>query len=303
MKITVTDTENGLTIKQYMASQKFSARLIAKLKNKEHGITVNGERKTVRYLLNTGDVLELETEDSKSSENISRSYIPINILFEDEWFIAVEKPPHLPIHPSRRHTDDTLASRVMAHFEGTDFVFRVMTRLDLDTSGAVLIAKNAISAARFSKMLTERKVKKEYLAICEGIFESKSGIIDFNIRRTREFAMEREAVKKGVSCGEDSPEGVEALSEYNVLKYGNNKTLVAFFPITGRTHQLRVHSKAIGHPILGDTLYWERSELIDRQALHAYSLTFIHPMTQKEIYISCPLPEDMKICEKELFDE
>ncbi|MBE6651523.1 MAG: RluA family pseudouridine synthase [Ruminococcaceae bacterium] len=303
MKINITEEENGITVKQYMASQKFSARLIARLKNKERGILVNGERKTVRCVLSAGDILELETEDSESSKNISLSYMPINILFEDEWFIAVEKPPHLPIHPSRRHIDDTLASRVMAHFEGTDFVFRVLTRLDLDTSGVVLVAKNAISAASFSKMLTERKVKKEYLAICEGVFENHDGIIDFNIRRTREFAMEREAVAKGISCGENSPEGNEAISEYYVVKQGKNATLVAFSPVTGRTHQLRVHSKAIGHPILGDTLYGSPSEYIDRQALHAQKLTFIHPFTKLETYISCPLPEDIKNCMKELFDE
>lgn len=303
MKITVTDTENGLTVKQYLEKQKYSTRLISRLKAKERGITVNGERKTVRWVLKAGDLLELETEDSRSSENITPCHIPINVLYEDDWFIAVEKPAHLPIHPSRRHTDDTLASRVMAHFEGRNFVFRVMTRLDLDTSGVVLIAKDSISAARFSKMLAERRVHKEYIAICDGIFEEKSGIIDFNIRRKTPYGMEREAVERADGKGESSAEGCEAVSEYRVIREGKNVSLVRFIPITGRTHQLRVHALAIGHPIIADTLYFKGSSYIDRQALHAESLTFVHPMTEESITVRCPLSQDMKLCERELFDE
>ncbi len=302
MRIFITSAENGKTVKQYLAREKFSARLITKLKSKERGILVNGERCTVRRVLYTGDILELETEDSQPSRGITLSYLPIDIIYEDEWYIAVSKPPHLPVHPSRRHTDDTLASRVMAHFENKNFVFRPLTRLDLDTSGAVLIAKDPISASRFCEMLVKREIKKEYIAICDGIFDRKEGVIDYNIRRVQEFKMEREAVDKGVGRGESSPEGMEAVTEYKVISEGRGASLVQFFPITGRTHQLRVHAMAIGHPIIGDTLYSSPSEYIDRQALHAASLEFIHPMTGKKVKITCDASDDFKICQKELFN-
>lgn len=303
MKITVSDAEHGITIKQFLERCKYSTRLITRLKAKERGILVNGERKTVRWVLTKGETLELETEDSHSSSSIAPSFIPIDVLYEDEWFIAVAKPPHLPVHPSRNHLDDTLASRVMAHFHGKNFVFRALTRLDLDTSGIVLIAKDSISATLFSKMLSDRKVTKEYLAVCEGIFEEAQGIIDYNIRRVQPLRMEREAVSKCEGKGENSPEGMEALSVYSVIRQANGMSLVRFMPVTGRTHQLRVHAKAIGHPIIGDTLYSSSCHYIDRQALHAEKLTFIHPVTGNETTIVCPLSEDMDNCVKELFDE
>ncbi len=302
MTVTITNADDGLTIKQYLERRSFSARLITRLKARERGIVLNGERKTVRCILKAGDVLELETEDTESSENIPVSHLPVNVLYEDDWYIAVEKPPHLPIHPSRRHLDDTLASRVMGYFEGKSFVFRVLTRLDLDTSGVVLIAKDSISAARFSALLAKRRVEKEYIAICDGIFNEKCGIIDFNIRRKTEFGMEREAVEKHESTGELSPFGATAETHYSVIREGNEVSLVRFKPITGRTHQLRVHSRAVGHPIVGDTLYSQPSPYIDRQALHAYSLTFCHPMTNRETKIVCPVSDDITLCERKLFN-
>lgn len=293
MEIIITNSEAGQSIKELFSTLKFSARLVTRLKNKERGILVNGERKTVRYVLEKGDVLNIQTEDSAPSLNIVPSFIPINVLYEDEHFIAVEKEPNLPIHPSRNHINDTLASRVMAHFEGKNFVFRVLTRLDRDTSGIVLIAKNSIAAAKFSKMLVNREVKKEYLAICEGIFDKKDGIIDYNIRRISPYSVMREAVEKGESHSENSPEGMESLSLYKVLRESRDKSLVLFSPVTGRTHQLRVHSLKIGHPIIADTLYYKECPAISRQALHAYSLTFIHPFTNEEITLTCPLSEDI----------
>lgn len=303
MKITVGKAEDGITIKQYLEHKKYSSRLITRLKGKEKGILVNGEKKTVRWLLREGDTLELEIEDSHSSLGITPSFIPINVLYEDEWYVAVEKPPHLPIHPSRRHLDDTLASRVIAHFNDRKLIFRALTRLDLDTSGAVLIAKDSISASLFSKMLAERKVVKEYLAVCQGSFAEKEGVIDFNIRRPHPYEMKREAVQKGTGNGEASPEGAEAVSHYKVLRESNDVSLVRFLPITGRTHQLRVHAKAVGHPIIGDVLYSSPSPYIDRQALHAERLTFEHPMTKEQISVVCPPPEDLELCVKELFNE
>ncbi len=301
MKIKITKSEDGLTVKQLFSKMGLSARMVTRLKNKENGITVNGEKKTVRAFLTEGDELDIEVEDTNVSSNIPETPLPLRVLFEDAWFLAVEKEPFMPIHPSRNHTDDTLASRVMAYFSGKSFVFRVLTRLDRDTSGIVLIAKDAISAARFSEMLKRRQVAKEYLAICEGIFEKKCGVIDYNIRRPSLTNIKREAVEKCTPMGENTPEGMEALTEYRIVKECPTASLVSFSPITGRTHQLRVHSLKYGHPILGDTLYTGGSEHISRQALHAYRLTFIHPFTNKKTSIICPLSEDMRKVERTLF--
>ena len=301
MKIKITKNEDSLTIKQLFSRLGLSARMIARLKNKENGITVNGEKKTVRFILSEGDELNIEIEDTNVSSNIPESALPLKVLYEDDWFLAVEKEPFMPIHPSRNHVDDTLASSVMAYFSGKSFVFRVLTRLDRDTSGIVLIAKDAVAAARFSDMLKMRKVEKEYLAICEGLFEEKCGIIDYNIRRPSLLIIKREAVEKCTPMGENTPEGMEAITEYRVIKECPLASLISFSPVTGRTHQLRVHSQKFGHPILGDTLYGNGSSLIARQALHAHRLTFIHPFTSKETSIICPLSEDMKNVERTLF--
>ncbi|MBE6701664.1 MAG: RluA family pseudouridine synthase [Ruminococcaceae bacterium] len=303
MQLKITEENAGLTIKQYIEKLGLSSRMVTRLKAKEKGILVNGEKKTVRHILEDGDLLTLETEDSASSKNIKPSFVPIEVIYEDDYYIAVRKDANLPIHPSRRHTDDTLASRVMAHFQGKNFVFRVLTRLDRDTSGVVICAKDPVSAARFSKLLSNREVKKEYVAFCKGIFKEKSGVIDMNIRRPDPFNIKREAIVKCEGAGENSPFGSEAITCFEVLGEGEDVSFVRFMPVTGRTHQIRVHSLAIGHPIIADTLYSDKSQYISRQALHAERITFVHPMTKELTTIFCPMPEDMLLLKGALFDE
>ncbi len=292
MQIRITEKDNGITVKEYLSRLHFSSRMITRLKNRENGITVNGEKRTVRFTLSEGDLLLLRTEDDAPSRNIPPSESKITVLYEDEDFLAVDKPPHTPIHPSRNHTSDTLASGVMSYYAGENFVFRVLTRLDRDTSGVVIIAKNAVAAASFSRLLEKREVKKEYLAICEGIFTEKSGKITYNIHRPDVKSILREA---------SLDEGYPSLTLYEVQREGKNASLVLFSPVTGRTHQIRVHSRAIGHPIISDTLYHTPSEYISRQALHAHRITFIHPFTKEKTVIVSPLPEDMKNAERMLF--
>lgn len=301
MKINISKNENGLTIKEYFEREGFSARLITKIKNLEKGIVVNGERKTVRYTLVTGDELEIITEDTTSS-SVPLSSIPIKVLYEDEWYIAVDKAPGLPIHPSRSHIDDTLASGVMSYFSGKHFVFRALTRLDRDTSGIVVIAKSSVSASRFASLLEKREVEKEYLALCSGVFNEKSGVIDFNIRRPSMENIMREAVEKGENKGENTPEGSTAITNFKVLRESDKASLVLFSIVTGRTHQIRVHASKIGHAVIGDTLYGEESEHISRQALHAHRLSFIHPFTKEKTEIISPLPEDIASAERMLFE-
>ncbi len=291
------DKENaGKTVKQIAHSLKISTRLLTRLKNIPDGIIVNGEHKTVRAVLSEGDRLVLKIEDDKSSSGIRPFNAPATLLWEDEWYEAWAKPPALPTHPSKRHQEDSLAARIMAQREEENFVFRALTRLDLDTSGAVILAKNQLAANEFSKMLISRNVDKEYLAVCLGKIEQDAGCIDYGIRRVDKRGILRQAVL-------DAKDSEEAVTYYKVLKRSDEATLVSLSIPTGRTHQIRVHMKAISHPVLSDTLYSTASEHIARQALHAHRITFTHPFTKKTISVSCPLFEDMRECIKKLFGE
>jgi len=293
MKIIITADMSGKTVKEIIKRNKVSTRLLAKLKTLDDGICVNGEKRTVRHVVKENDILTLKIEDTEKSPNITESPIPIDVIWEDEWYIAVAKPAHLPTHPARHHQGDTLASRVAYLLRDRNFVFRALTRLDLDTSGAVIIAKNQLSANEFSKMLIRREVKKEYLAVCRGKIAVSEGCVDKPIYRPDERSI--------VRCTGDT--GEEALTLFKVLKTTENESLVSVFPVTGRTHQIRVHMKAIGHPIVGDTLYSIPSPLIDRQALHAHRISFTHPFTKEEVTVECPLFNDMESMIKNTFGE
>jgi 23S rRNA pseudouridine1911/1915/1917 synthase len=216
----------------------------------------------------------------------------VEILWEDDWYIAVAKPPHIPTHPARRHQLDTLASR-MAHLkQGENFIFRALTRLDLDTSGAVILAKNQLAANEFSKLLIQRRVNKEYTAVCLGKIPCSAGIINEPIYRP-----DPSSILRATGMGD------EAITEFTLLKTSESASLVSVSPITGRTHQIRVHFKHLGYPVLADTLYSCASPLIDRQALHASKISFVHPFTKEHTSIFCPLFSDMEHCIKELFGD
>lgn len=293
MIITVGPEFHGRTVKEVIKKHNISARLLTRLKTLDDGILVNGEKRTVRHILSENDTLELRLEDTACSENITPYDAPLEILWEDEWYIAFAKPPHLPTHPARHHQSDTLASRAAFLFKDKSFIFRALTRLDLDTSGVVIVAKNQLAANEFSKLLISRQVKKEYTAVCLGKITPEQNEISLPIYRPDPFSIVR-------ATGEN---GEEALTLYRVIKSTENHSLVSVFPITGRTHQIRVHMKAIGHPVLADTLYSVPSPLIDRQALHAFKVNFVHPFTHKEISVECPLFDDMQGCISTIFGD
>ncbi len=295
MKIKIDEKYHKKTIKQVLADLNFSTRLITRLKAKENGICVNGERKTVRHELYSGDVLSLDIEDARCTP-ITPTSLPVTILWEDEWYVAFAKEAGIPTHPARLRHTDTLASRVSALYEGQNFVFRPMTRLDSDTSGVVITAKNQLAASKFSRLLEKREVEKEYIAVCLGKINENSGEITYNIHRPNKESILRYAVPENTM-------GETAKTIYTVLKRSENATLVKLNLITGRTHQIRVHMKAVGHPILSDTLYSVSSEYIQRQALHAHKISFLHPFTNEKINISCPLFPDMEQCINSIFGE
>ncbi|MBE6575255.1 MAG: RluA family pseudouridine synthase [Ruminococcaceae bacterium] len=266
----------------------FSNRLLARLKQDERGILVDGERVTVRYPLRRGQRLTLAVEDRSQSETILPVDLPVSVLYEDEFLWGVNKPPEMPTHPSHGHYDDTLANALAwyAAQRGEPFVFRPVNRLDRNTSGVVLIARDQRAAGVLARTMQQRQMKKRYLALLDGELYPDAGTLSAPIRRRAESIIFREV------CGEG--EGDEAITAWRVLARDGGYTLVEASPETGRTHQLRVHFAHLGCPIHGDDLYGNAAEDMPRQALHASTLTFPHPVTGEEIILKAPLPEDFR---------
>lgn len=282
----VVENKNFFNVKQ-IAKEYFnlSDRLILKLKNKEL-IFKNNSIAKINDKVNLNDIIEFNLDYEEENDNIIEAKMDLEIVFEDESMVIVNKPPFIPIHPSMGHFEDSLSNGIKYYFNQINLhkKIRPVNRLDRDTSGLVIFAKNEYIQECLIKQMQKNIFKKSYLAIASGKFEKQTGIIDLPISRKENSIIEREI----------NPLGQKAITHYNVIKEYNNYSLVEFVLETGRTHQIRVHSKAIGHPLLGDTLYGNKSNLINRQALHSYKLEFIHPITKNEFIIQTELPEDMK---------
>jgi len=278
---------DGILLRSYLKRLSLSNKLVAHLKTLENGMTVNGEHVTVRYMLKSGDILRLLIEDTDSSESIEPIELPLDIIYEDEDLVVCNKPPFMPTHPSHNHYDDTLANALAFYYSGKPFVFRPVNRLDRNTSGTVLVAKNARAAGMLFSEMKKRNIEKTYLAVVEGEF-SGSGVIEKYLCRTEASIIVRRV------CEENEAGAQYAKTEYKIIKSGHGLSLVRLKPLTGRTHQLRVHLASIGHPILGDDIYGNSSNVIDRQALHAESLIFTRPSDGKRMEVTAPLPLDTK---------
>jgi len=234
--------------------------------------------------LHTGDVLELCLNEDTSSENIVPVAAPLDILYEDEDIFVINKAPNMPTHPSISHYENTLANALAAYNleRNTPMVFRCVNRLDMDTSGLTIVAKNMISSGRLGDAMKARKIHREYLGIAEGFVE-ETGTIYAPIGRADGSVIERRV---------DFEQGEEAITHFKRLKYENGLSLVSFILETGRTHQIRVHMKYSGHPLIGDFLYNPDNTLMSRQALHAWHLTFEHPITNEKMFFEAPIPKD-----------
>ena len=280
----------GMTVKDILINKLgFSKRAITALKSCENGILINGNHATVRAVIKQNDILEINSEDVESdAEKLVPSSVLPNIVYEDEHIVAVNKPPFMPTHQSQGHFYDTLANSLAYYYSlsGRPFVFRSVNRLDRNTSGIVLVAKDRISASKLSEQMKRDGIKKTYLSILDGELPNDEGIIETHIRRKEKSIILREVCQE---C-EDSK---IAITHYKVIAKNDGYSLVKATPITGRTHQLRVHFSYLGAGILGDDLYGSSSELISRHALHAYELSFIHPETQNETVLKAEMPKDM----------
>lgn len=290
------DYDQKQVLKYAIQKVGLSSSTIKKLKKLPQGIVLNGTRVTVRANLQAGDVLELNFEDKKEDENpnINGINIKLNIVYEDEAIIIIDKAPNMVTHPSYNHYEDSLANALKYYFEQKNrpFVFRAVNRLDRDTSGLVMIAKNSLYAHKLSDLMKRGNIAKKYIAILDGKIEGE-GIISGYILREEGSIMRRKFSEAKV-IGADYSE-----TRYKVLYTGDNISLVEAEPITGRTHQLRVHFAEIGYAIVGDDMYGKPDEDIKRQALHAYSLEFEHPISGKIVHIFSSIPDDMhKIIER-----
>ena len=281
----------GLTVKEILTNELgFSKRAITSLKNRPDGILINGEHATVRAIIKENDILTINLDDNgDNSEKLVPSLTLPDVIYEDEDIIAVNKPPFMPTHQSQGHFYDTLANSLAYYFSLKErpFVFRSINRLDRNTSGIVLVAKSRLASAKLSNQMKNNGISKSYIVILQGELKQDGGTIETHIRRKEKSIILREVCDK---CDDSKI----AITSYKVLAKNNGLSLVLATPVTGRTHQLRVHFAHLGSPILGDDLYGKKSDYINRHALHAVSLRFDHPNSNEKFELFAPLPLDMQ---------
>lgn len=298
MVFKVDGTWDGRLLRDYIRSGcGVSRNTLSKLKTIENGILLNGKSVTVRAVVKEDDIVELSIEDSEKDENpyvVPAGEMP-PIIYEDDAVIAVNKPYGMPTHTSFGHYEDALSNAVCLYLkkQNLPFVFRAVNRLDADTSGIVLIAKNRYYANFLSKALEKGEFSKTYIAVADGITQPEC-VIEGYISREGESIIKRRFSYEAV------PNSDYSLTKLKTVYSNETASLIELTPVTGRTHQLRVHTAAIGHALIGDTMYGVPSETITRQALHAYSLSFPSPIDGERITVKAPIPKDLIELIKEL---
>lgn len=278
--------EQGLLREFLLEHKGISRRSLSKVKN-EGQLLVNGQEVTVRYSLTAGDQVRVIFPPEQESQYLQPEAIPLEIIFEDEYILVLNKPAQICVHPTFNYTSGTLANGVMHYWQsqGVKRTFHAVNRLDQNTSGLVVIAQNSFSHHQLSKQQKGKTFIRRYYAFVHGQLEQQEGTITAPIARKSDSIVER-------TVRED---GQTAITHFQVLQY--NPTLdISWVQLqleTGRTHQIRVHMQHIGHPLVGDDLYGGRRDLLSRQALHAYYTAFRHPFTDKHCQFEVALPEDM----------
>lgn len=285
------NNDNYNTVRQVVTGKfNISYSLLLKLK-KNNKILLNGTSTYLDKEIFNGDNITINIDFEEDNSNIVPTKMDLSILYEDEYLLIIDKSAGIPVHPSIIHFEDSLSNGVKYYFDTINLhkKIRPVNRLDRNTSGIVIFAKNEYIHDMLSKQMQNKQFKKEYIAICERIFEKKQDTINAPIARKIDSIIER--------CV--SPNGDVAITHYSVLKeFCKNNEVFSEVLVnleTGRTHQIRVHMAYIGHPIVGDSLYGNESDLITRQALHAYKVEFIHPITNKKMEIQSVIPKDMGI--------
>ena len=280
------DIEAYTNINSILKNKLFiSNRLLVKLIEKKC-ISLNNSICDTRQKPSLGDKICINFNFAEDNSNIIPKKMNLDIIYEDEWFLVLNKPAGIAIHPSMLHFDASLSNGVKYYFDSINLEkkIRPVNRLDYNTSGLVIFAKCEYIQECFSLQMTNKEFKKTYLCIVEGNFSDKKiGYIDLPIARKPGSIIER--------CVDEK--GQKSITHYNVLKNFDGYSLIECILETGRTHQIRVHFSSIGHPLLGDSLYGKSSELINRQALHSYKIKLIHPIKNSYLEFIAPLPSDI----------
>ncbi|WP_010093581.1 RluA family pseudouridine synthase [Ornithinibacillus scapharcae] len=287
MRWTIQQTEEGKLLRDYLRNtQGFSRRILKSLVYDGGTLLVNNEKADLRYILKTDDIVTLEFPSEVKGNHMHAEPIPLNIVYEDESVLVINKQAGVATIPSMNHQTGTIANGVLYHYEthNIPYTVHVVTRLDRDTSGLLLIAKHRYSHSLLSSIQKNGGVKRKYFAVVDGVPTPIQGTINANIGRKEGSIIER-IVRE---------DGQQAITHYEVKQDNRWYALIAVQLETGRTHQIRVHFSHIGHPLLGDDLYGGSKNLIERQALHCYFLSFEHPMTKEIMSFQVDLPEDMK---------
>lgn len=282
----IVQNNNYSNINQILKQElNISSRLLQKLINSKH-IYLNNNIVDTRNSVKLNDVISVNLDFDEESENIIPQKMNLNIVYEDESFLIVNKPPQIAIHPSILHYNDSLANGVKYYFDEINLhrKIRPVNRLDFNTSGLVLFAKNQYIQECLISQMKNHTFCKEYIAVVYGKFKEKSGIINLPIARKENSIIER--------CISET--GQQAITHYEVLQEFTDISVVKCILETGRTHQIRLHMSAIGHPLIGDSMYGITSNFIDRQALHSSKISFIHPISKEHMSFECSLLEDIQ---------
>ncbi|MFT9426977.1 MAG: RluA family pseudouridine synthase [Sporolactobacillus sp.] len=276
-----------VVLRDYLKKEiRVSRRALSAIKYKGGQLLIDGSACTVRHILTAGEKLTIVFPPEERSDFLQSEDQPINIVYEDANLLVVNKQAGIPVIPSHQYPQGTLANFLLAYLEKQNLAstVHIINRLDRNTSGLMLVAKSRFSHERFFKMQKQRQVHRRYLAVVSGLLTNDEGIIDAPIGRRAGSVIER--------CV-DWVDGRRSITHYRVLARGIDRTLVLVRLHTGRTHQIRVHFASIGHPLLGDDLYGGPLDVIQRQALHSFELSFVHPFTAQTIHLHAPCPEEM----------
>lgn len=284
--------QSGITIKEFLKSQSISKAALTDIKFNGGKILVNGREENVRYFLKSGDQLFVLFPPELPSSGLIPEKIPLSIVFEDEYILIVQKESGMNTIPSREHPTSSLANALFGYYQnhGIKATTHIVTRLDRDTSGLVLIAKHRHIHHLLSEQQKAGDVKRKYIAFVEGEMSPLSDTINEPIGRCSDSIIKREVREDGQT----------AITHYRVLGQNEYFSIVELTLETGRTHQIRVHLAHKGHPLLGDDLYGGKRNDMDRQALHCFFIQFTHPITKQMMAFTIDLPDDMKRLEQKM---
>ena len=285
MRLAYVNSSKYSNVKEVLKAEfSMSDRLLLKLKKLDK-IYLNGNVTSVNHPVLENNLIECYLDYEEDNSNIVPTEMPLNIIYEDEAYIVVNKPAGIPVHPSMDHYTDSLSNGIAFYFNqiGLKKKIRPINRLDKDTSGIVIFAKNEYIQECLVRQMKSKEFIKKYIAVVDGNLDNLEGTINAPIARKEGSIIER--------CV--SATGDIAITHYKVLKREPDFDIVECILGTGRTHQIRVHFAYLGHSLLGDTLYGTSSNLINRQALHAYEVEFIHPLSKKKVKYIATVPEDL----------